>query len=68
MPVMDGWSFARELRAIGCHPPIVVMTAAQDARRWAREIGARDFLAKPFDLDDLLAKVGSLSKGPLPAS
>jgi hypothetical protein len=33
------------------------MTAAQDARRWAQEIGAAGYLAKPFDLPDLLATV-----------
>ena len=57
MPVLDGWGFARELAARGVKVPIVVMTAAQDARRWAEEIGAEGFVAKPFDLIDLLAAV-----------
>jgi two-component system, chemotaxis family, chemotaxis protein CheY len=54
MPVMDGWAFARELAARRMTVPVVVMTAAQDARRWAQEIGAAAALAKPFDLLDLL--------------
>jgi CheY-like chemotaxis protein len=54
MPVMDGWTFARELRNRGVKLPIVVITAARDAERWAREIGADAFLAKPFELTDLL--------------
>jgi len=54
MPVMDGWGVARELRARGVGIPIVVMTAAQDAGRWAREIAADAVLPKPFELDDLL--------------
>src|SRR5215207_1263079 len=54
MPVLDGWGVARELRARGVGVPIVVMTAAQDAGRWAREIEADAVLAKPFELDDLL--------------
>jgi CheY-like chemotaxis protein len=33
MPVLDGWGFARTLRERGIILPIVVMTAAQDARR-----------------------------------
>jgi two-component system, chemotaxis family, chemotaxis protein CheY len=62
MPVMDGWAFAHALRARGTAPPIVVMTAAQDARRWAQEIGATGYLAKPFELHDLLDVVTRLYK------
>lgn len=54
MPVLDGWGFARALRDRGIHLPVVVMTAAQDARQWAQEVGAVAAIAKPFDLDDLL--------------
>jgi CheY-like chemotaxis protein len=57
MPVLDGWGFARALRARGVQLPIVVMTAAQDAGRWAAEIGAAGYLAKPFELPDLLAVI-----------
>ena len=62
MPVLDGWGFAREVRARGLELCIVVMTAAQDAGRWAREINADAFVAKPFDLNDLLDTVGRLSQ------
>lgn len=54
MPVMDGWTVARLMRENGIRVPIVVMTAAENARRWADEIGADAYLAKPFALDDLL--------------
>jgi two-component system chemotaxis response regulator CheY len=57
MPVLDGWGFAREIHARGITVPILVMTAAPNARRWAEEIGAHSFIAKPFDLDDLLDAV-----------
>jgi two-component system chemotaxis response regulator CheY len=60
MPVMDGWGFARALRDRGMHLPILVMTAAQNARRWAEEIGAEGYLAKPFELLDLLNAVERL--------
>ena len=59
MPVMDGWVFARTLRKEGVSVPILVMTAAQNARRWAEEIGADAFIAKPFDLEELLRAVNS---------
>ena len=57
MPVLDGWGFAKELRRRGHQTPIVVMTAARDAGRWAREIAASAFVAKPFGYDDLLRAV-----------
>ena len=63
MPIMDGWGFARELRQRGIKLPILVMTAAQNARSLAEEIGADGYVAKPFDLDDLLGKVERLRAG-----
>jgi urea transport system substrate-binding protein len=57
MPVLDGWGFARALRERGVQVPFVVLTAAQDARRWAQEVGATGFLPKPFDLLELVAVV-----------
>ncbi len=58
MPRMNGWEFTREFRARhdrAC--PIVVVTAAENAAARAREIGADGWLAKPFDLDDVLRAV-----------
>jgi CheY-like chemotaxis protein len=58
MPVLDGWGFARTYRSEGgTRAPIVVMTAARDARTWANEIEADGVLPKPFDLSDLSAVV-----------
>jgi two-component system chemotaxis response regulator CheY len=57
MPVLDGWGFARQFRAAGKRSPIVVMTAAENARRWAEEIGADGYLAKPFEIDALIDAV-----------
>jgi len=57
MPVLDGWEFARRFRASGKRSPIVVMTAAENASRWADEIGADGYLAKPFEMDALIAAV-----------
>lgn len=58
MPVMDGWAFTatyRERR--GPHAPIIVLTAARDSRARAAEIAAVGYIAKPFDLDKLIALV-----------
>jgi DNA-binding response OmpR family regulator len=54
MPIMDGWAVARAMRESGSKVPIIVMTAAESAKRWADEIGAAGHLAKPFGLDELL--------------
>jgi DNA-binding response OmpR family regulator len=57
MPVMDGWEFAGRLRKDVGDVPVVVMTAAHDAAAWAAEVGASGYLAKPFELDELIATV-----------
>ncbi len=61
MPVMDGWCFlkARLTLAATCQCPVLVMSAA-GGPCMARQLGARDFIAKPFDLDTLLGKVAAL--------
>jgi DNA-binding response OmpR family regulator len=57
MPRMDGWEFAAALRARGIASPVVVMTAADNAKRWADEVGADGYVVKPFEFLDLLASV-----------
>jgi CheY-like chemotaxis protein len=62
MPVMDGWAFVEECRREpGCDDvPIVVTSASHDLPRTAdrlRSLGVRTCLAKPFDVDGLLALV-----------
>jgi CheY-like chemotaxis protein len=58
MPIMDGPTFAAELRRrYALPPPIVVVTAADDARKRANAISAAAWLAKPFEPADLLRAV-----------
>ena len=60
MPGMNGWEFAREFRARYGHAcPIVVVTAAENARARAAEVGAEGWLAKPFEIDDVLRMVAT---------
>jgi two-component system chemotaxis response regulator CheY len=64
MPLMDGWEFARRYRQLpDPKPPIVVLTAAQDAARRAIEVGATAYLAKPFAIDQLLDLVHRYGSG-----
>lgn len=39
------------------HIPIIMISANKDTAKIAKESGANDFLAKPFEMSDLLAKV-----------
>ncbi len=58
MPVMDGWEFANRFHEeFDQGAPIVVVTAAADARVRAQEVGTPGFLPKPFEIDDLLSCV-----------
>lgn len=37
--------------------PIILISANRDTAKYAKEVGADDYLAKPFEMDDLLKKV-----------
>jgi DNA-binding response OmpR family regulator len=58
MPVMDGWAFLEELQAIPAEerPRVIVVSARSSLRDRAKaaELGADAFVAKPFNVDDLL--------------
>ncbi len=65
MPVMDGVAFAQALRTREGQGsiPIVVISADGNPQK-AAAVGARGFLAKPFDIDALLAQVAAMTKQP----
>src|SRR5262245_31720681 len=46
MPIMDGWEFCRALDQRGPHPPVVVMTAAQNPAERASSVRAAGWLGK----------------------
>lgn len=58
MPVMDGWRFAAMFHERYDHrAAIIVTTAAENAKKWAEEIGAEAWLSKPFQLEELFSLV-----------
>jgi DNA-binding response OmpR family regulator len=59
MPVMDGRTFYREIRARGIDSPVLVLSA-NGARAASRELGAQAHMDKPFDPDTLVRKVRAL--------
>ena len=63
MPGMDGWDFAAALQERGVDLPVVVMTAAADARQWADEIGAIGVVPKPFGMRELISAVERYGAG-----
>ena len=62
MPGVDGWEVVRGLRASGSSVPVLFLTARDgvDDRVKGLELGADDYLVKPFAFSELLARVRSL--------
>ena len=67
LPLRDGLSVCRELREAGVATPVLMLTArdAIDDRVRGLDAGADDYLTKPFDFEELLARVRALlRRGP----
>jgi two-component system OmpR family response regulator len=64
LPGTDGLGVARRLRDIGVGTPIMMLTARGDVRDRIEglDAGADDYLPKPFDLDELLARLRALHR------
>src|SRR5437016_14599690 len=64
LPVKDGYAVCRELRGSGLRTPILMLTArdAVDDRVRGLDSGADDYLTKPFDFKELLARLRALSR------
>lgn len=62
MPHVDGMTVCRVLRGEGNRLPILMLTARADTRSRVAglDAGADDYLAKPFDLDELYARLRAL--------
>lgn len=64
LPGRDGWQVCRNLRRAGVATPILMLTArdAVPDRVEGLDAGADDYLVKPFDLRELLARVRALQR------
>ena len=62
MPGLDGFAVTRRLRQDGDDTPILMLTArdAVDDRVQGLEVGADDYLVKPFALEELIARLRAL--------
>jgi len=63
MPNMDGWEFCREVRDF-CDLPILMLTAKGEISQKVKgfELGVDDYLIKPFEPEELTARVKALLK------
>ncbi len=68
LPDGDGLSLLREWRAAGNRRPVIVLTARDQVRDRIRglQAGADDYLVKPFDLDELLARISAVTRRTAP--
>jgi DNA-binding response OmpR family regulator len=59
MPVLDGWQVLTTMQGCEQPPPVVVMSAADNVANQtrARDLGAVDFVGKPFQLAQLIERV-----------
>lgn len=64
LPKIDGITVLRELRASGIDTPVLMLTAKDQAKDKVHglDTGADDYLAKPFDNDELLARLRALGR------
>jgi two-component system alkaline phosphatase synthesis response regulator PhoP len=68
MPKVSGWDVCRELRRRGIDVPVIMLTARgeEDDRVRGLELGADDYITKPFALRELLARVRAVLRRPGP--
>lgn len=64
MPQMDGWEVCRRVRESGSAVPILMLTAKDEISDKVKglDLGADDYLVKPFALEELLARIRSLMR------
>src|SRR6266540_6158869 len=62
LPGRDGWSVLRALRDAGKRMPVLLLTARDEVEDRAKglELGANDYLVKPFAFSELLVRVRTL--------
>ena len=61
LPLTDGWTVLRELRARGDLRPVIIITAQDDEKQkaLALKLGANDYITKPLRFNELLTQVQS---------
>lgn len=62
MPMLDGFGLAEKVRKTDQETPIIFMTARDDkfSKQLGYKIGIDDYVVKPFDIDELVLKIGAI--------
>ena len=68
MPGMSGWDVCRQLRTRGLDTPVIMLTArgAEMDRVQGLELGADDYITKPFSVRELMARIRAVLRRPGP--
>ncbi len=66
MPKMDGLAVLKHIRAKGDTTPVIMLTAKStvDDKVTGLDLGANDYLTKPFDAKELLARIRNITRTP----
>lgn len=65
MPIMDGFDVLKTVRSENINVPIIALSVISEVKEKVRvlDLGANDFLTKPFDTEELLARLCTITRG-----
>ena len=68
MPKLDGFAVLRQMRARGDNTPVIMLTARSDVddKVEGLDAGANDYLTKPFEIRELLARIRAMTRQTAP--
>ncbi len=64
LPGINGFDFIKNLRVFGAETPVIIISAIVDSRQVVEglNLGAVDYIRKPFEWDELLARIRTVSR------
>lgn len=64
LPEMNGFDFLKNLRAFSINHPVIIISALSDTQKVVEglDLGAVDYIKKPFEWDELLARIRSVNR------
>lgn len=64
LPGINGFDFLKNLRTFGAETPVIIISAIADSKQVVQglDLGAVDYIRKPFEWDELLARIRTVSR------
>lgn len=64
LPGINGFDFLKNLRTFGSETPVIIISAIADSKQVVQglDLGAVDYIRKPFEWDELLARIRTVSR------